>query len=266
MQLDVCVAGLTGWTGQAVARAIHDATDMSLVSGVSRRASGSDAGAILDDHAWDVPVYGTVEAALTRANVLVDYTSHLAVKANVMTALDHGVSVVVGASGLSAADYDEIDRVARDRDVGVIAAGNYSLTATLAATLALLAARYLPHWEIVDYASDKKLDSPSGTARELAERLGSPRSGGLEGLPSGSEEGQASSARGQRVAGTAIHSVRVPGFSLSTEVVFGLPGERLSVRHDAGDSAEPYVAGTLLAIRNVRGSSGLTRGLESLLL
>ena len=105
---------------------------------------------------------------------------------------------------------------------------------------------------------------PSGTARELAERLGEVRQPDPA-YPIEELHGPAE-ARGATVGGTQIHSVRLPSFVVSTEVVFGLPGERLTIRHDAGESPEPYVAGTLLAVRRVRGLVGLTRGLDTLLL
>ena len=107
--------------------------------------------------------------------MLIEYTSHEAVKANTLAALERGVGVVVGSSGLTAADFDEIDAAARERGTGVIAAGNFSLTAAMAQAAALLAARHLPHWEVIDYASAAKADVPSGTARELAERLAAVR-------------------------------------------------------------------------------------------
>src|SRR5205823_3373676 len=86
-------------------------------------------------------------------------------------ALDHGLRVVIGTSGLTADDYREIDARARRLGLGVIAAGNFSITAALAKHCALLAARYLPSWEIIDYAHADKIDAPSGTTRELAEEL-----------------------------------------------------------------------------------------------
>jgi len=148
--------------------------------------------------------------------------------------------------------------------VGVVAAGNFSLSAAMAQAAALLAARHLPQWEIIDYASATKPDVPSGTARELAERLGEVRRPALgrriEDL-SGPRE-----ARGASVAGSQVHSLRLPGFTVSTEVVFALPDERLVIRHDAGSSAEPYVAGTLVAVRAVGRRPGLVRGLDTLLL
>jgi 4-hydroxy-tetrahydrodipicolinate reductase len=171
---------------------------------------------------------------------------------------------VIGTSGLTATDFEEIDAAARARGVGVIAAGNFSLTAAMAQAAALLAARHLPQWEVVDYASAAKADVPSGTARELAERLAAVRAPTTAQPPaavSGPRE-----ARGASVGGAQVHSLRLPGFVLSTEVIFGLPDERLSIRHDAGGSATPYVAGTLLATRALAGRTGLVRGLDTLLL
>ena len=128
---------------------------------------------------------------------------------------------------------------------------------------ALLAARHLPAWEVIDYASATKPDVPSGTARELAERLGGVRAPEL-GFPIEELHGP-QEARGAGVAGTRVHSVRLPSFVVSTEVVFAAPDERLTIRHDAGSTPEPYVAGTLLAVRKAPGRVGLTRGLDTLL-
>jgi 4-hydroxy-tetrahydrodipicolinate reductase len=259
----VCIAGATGWAGSALVDGVIDAPDLVLRSAVARSAAGGDLGTALGREASGVPVLATVDEALEGVDVLVDYTSHAAVKANVLAAIGHGVAVVIGASGLSAADYAEIDAAARKRGVGVISAGNFSLTAAMAQAAALLVARHFPQAEVIDYASATKPDAPSGTARELAERLADARRpvlgralAEIEGLPR---------ARGAEVDGVPVHSVRLPSFSVSTEVVFGLPDERLTIRHDAGLSAAPYVSGTLIAVRKVGGRVGLTRGLDRLL-
>ena len=246
----VCVAGITGWTGSAVAEAVEAATDLEVVAGVSRSAPDR---------------FSSVAEALdgVAADVLVDYTHAAVVKENVMAALGRRVAVVVGSSGLSAADYEEVDREARAGGVGVIAAGNFSLTAALLLRFATVAARHLGAWEVIDYASATKPDAPSGTARELAERLGEV---GAPALPVPLDEVHGTpEARGAGIAGTQVHSVRLPSFTVSTEAVFGASGERLSLRHDAGESPAPYVAGTLLAIRAVTERVGLTRGLDRLL-
>jgi len=246
----VCVAGITGWTGAAIADAIRAAEDLELVGGVSRS---------------DPDSHSSVAEALdaVRADVLVDYTSASAVRDNVFAALDRGVNVVVGSSGLSADDYGSIDSAARERAVGVISAGNFSLTAAVLLRAATDAARHLDAGEIVDFASASKPDAPSGTTRELAERLGEVRRPSI-GVPVDEIAG-APEARGATIAGSQVHSVRLPSFVVSTEIVFAAEGERLSIRHDAGDTPAPYVAGTLLAIRSVIGRVGLTRGLDRLL-
>jgi 4-hydroxy-tetrahydrodipicolinate reductase len=209
-------------------------------------------------------VYGSVSEALDGVQVLVDYTSHDAVLGNTLAAVERGVSVVIGSSGLSANDFTDIDEAARNAGVGVVAAGNFSLTAAMAQAAAVLVARFLPNREIIDYASAAKPDAPSGTARELAERLATVNATGIE-VPVNRTSGRPE-ARGADVAGTQIHSLRLPGFVVSTEVVFALPDERLTIRHDAGPTPTPYVAGTLLAIRAATARTGLVRGLDTLLL
>jgi 4-hydroxy-tetrahydrodipicolinate reductase len=246
----VCIAGITGWVGRPLAEAVTAAVDLELVSGVSPSDPAS---------------FSSVEEALDAnpVDVLVDYTNASVVKGNVIAALDRGVGAVVGSSGLSAADYAEIDAQARAQQVGVIAAGNFSVTAALLLRFSAEAARHLEAWEVIDYASAGKPDAPSGTSRELAERLDGVRTPAL-GVPLDEVLGPRE-ARGATVAGTQVHSVRLPSFTVSTEAVFAAKGERLSIRHDAGESAAPYLAGTLIAIRAVPGRIGLTRGLDQLL-
>jgi len=261
--INVCIAGATGWAGRALVTAVLAADDLTLSSAVSRSAAGEDLGTALGIDRLDVPVYATAAEALDGVDVLIDYTSHEAVKANTLTAIERGVAVVIGASGPTGDDYAEIDAAARARGVGVISSGNFSITAAMAQAAAVLVARHLPQAEIIDYASDTKADVPSGTSRELAERLAQVRptvvARSLDEIDGPPE------ARGTSVAGTPLHSVRLPSFSVSTEVIFALPDERLTIRHDAGSSAAPYVAGTLLAVRLVIGRVGLTRGLDTLL-
>ncbi len=260
----VCVAGATGWTGRAIAQSILDSDGLVLRSAVSRSAAGRDLG-----EAWGGPAVGVVVStdvgvALDDVDVLVDYTSAAAAKGHALTAIAAGVHVVIGTSGLSASDFDEIDAAARTAGVGVVAAGNFSLTAAMAQAAALLVAPFLPQREIIDYASASKPDAPSGTARELAERLGEVSRHPL--TISVAEIGGYPEARGATIGATQVHSVRLPSFVVSTEVVFAQADERLVIRHDAGGTPAPYVAGTLLAVRAAPGRVGLVRGLDTLLL
>ena len=249
--ISICFAGVTGWTAPPILAAIDAADDLTLTSGVSRSAAGRG------------QVYATAAEALAAApaDVLVDFTSISVVRENVRAAIEAGVHVVIGTSGLTADDYAEIDRLARDRGVGVIAAGNFSVMAAVLRRAATLAAEHIGAWEIIDYASDTKPDVPSGTARDLAETLGQVR----EPARAVHVEDGPVEARGAEVGGARVHSVRLPGFVVSTEVVFGGPGERLVLRHDPGLAPAPYVAGTLLAVRRVADVVGVRRGLDSLL-
>jgi 4-hydroxy-tetrahydrodipicolinate reductase len=264
MTVNVCVAGATGWTGRAVAEAVLDAVDLDLRSAVGRSAAGQDLGAAWRGAPNGIGVFAHVAEALDEVQVLVDYTSDDAVRANTLAALDRGVAVVIGTSGLSAEDFVDIEAAALSAGVGVVAAGNFSLTAAMAKAAALLVAPYLPNREILDYCSAGKPDSPSGTSRELAEALADVNAT-TTGFPVEQTRGLRE-ARGATIAGTQVHSLRLPSFVSSTEVVFALPDERLSIRSDAGPSPAPYVAGTLLAIRAVLSRTGLTRGLDVLLL
>ena len=259
----VCIAGATGWTGRALVSGVLAAPDLELVSAVGRSAAGRDLGEALGGETLGVRVHASVGEALEGVDVLVDYTSATAVKANALAAIEAGVAVVIGTSGLTADDFAEIDAAARERSIGVVASGNFSLTAAMCQAAALLAARHLPQWEVIDYASATKPDVPSGTARELAERLGAIRHPEL-GHPIADLHGP-QEARGASVGGAQVHSVRLPSFVVSTEVVFGLPDERLTIRHDAGPTPEPYVAGTLIAVRKAPSLIGVTRGLDTLL-
>jgi 4-hydroxy-tetrahydrodipicolinate reductase len=264
MAIRVCVSGATGWAGAAVTRQILASSDFALTGAVARRRAGRDIGEALGMAPAGVLIDGSVEEALrTPTDVLIDYTRHDAVKEHTLAALAQGVRVVIGTSGLTAADYAEIGQAATERGLGVIAAGNFSITAALAKRFALMAARYVPSWELIDYAHGEKADAPSGTVRELAEEIGRVAHPHLE-VPIVEIHGDAAT-RGATIEGTQVHSLRLPGYVIAFEAIFGLPDERLTIRHDAGAGAGPYVAGTLLAARKVMETTGLARGLDRLL-
>jgi 4-hydroxy-tetrahydrodipicolinate reductase len=264
MKIKVCIAGATGWVGRPLSLAVSAAEDMSLVGAVSRTHEGRSLREAVGGGVPDVTVSGSVAGALEKpCDVLVDYTKADVVKGNVLTAIEKGVNVVVGTSGLTDEDFAEIDRAASDNKVGVIAAGNFAVTAVLLQRFACEAAKYLSQWEVVDYASDAKRDAPSGTARELAFRLSEVGRPELT-HPVGETIGEPA-ARGLNLNGTQVHSLRLPGYVIAVEAIFGAPHERLTIRHDAGSGADPYIQGTLLAIRKVSGRVGLVRGLDKIM-
>ncbi|HKO57960.1 MAG TPA: 4-hydroxy-tetrahydrodipicolinate reductase [Thermoanaerobaculia bacterium] len=251
--LRVTLAGATGWIGKPLVTAIEAADELQLVAAAARSAAGQKLG--------EITIMGTIEEALqTPSDVFVDYTSATAVKRNVLLAIDAGRHVVVGSSGLSDLDYAEIDTAAQAKSVGVIAVGNFAVSAILLQQFAAIAAKHMPSWEIIDYAHDSKPDAPSGTARELAWRLSQvapPKTritvADTQGRPD---------ARGAEISGSQIHSVRLPGHTIALEVIFGREDERLTMRYEGGTGAAPYIEGTLLAIRRAPSIKGLQRGME----
>jgi 4-hydroxy-tetrahydrodipicolinate reductase len=231
---------------------------------VSRTHAGKLLAEVLQDPRLQARLYGSAAEALDQpCDVLVEYTKPACAKANIMLALERGAHVVVGTSGLTDADYEDIDRSARGHDRGVLACGNFALTAVLLQRFALMAAKYLPGWEIVEFGSGTKQDVPSGTVRELALRLSQVKRPAVTVAPDrtvGPPE-----ARGAVVAGTHVHSVRLPGHVLGVDVVYGMPDQTLTLRHQAGASARPYVDGALLAVRKVSTLRGVHRGLDKVL-
>jgi 4-hydroxy-tetrahydrodipicolinate reductase len=267
MTLRIALAGATGWVGRALVAAIAGSPDLALVGAVARSAAGRDVGEAIGMPTLGVKVSASLGDALAApCDVVIDYTKPAVVKHHVLQALAHGCHVVVGTSGLSADDYAKIDTAAQAKGCGVAAAGNFSITATLLRRFALEAARLVPDVEIIDYASDRKTDAPSGTARELAELLGAVRDPSTA-TPVDDLTGVRATRGG--AIGTPnpvqVHSLRMPSFTLSCEVILGADNERLTIRHDAGGSAAPYVAGTLLAARRVGSFVGLRRGLDAVM-
>lgn len=230
--------GAFGRMGSAVCHAVEADPDCELVAKV-----GSD---------------GRLEEVLDAgADVAVEFSVPDSVKRNVAWLLSRGVHSVVGATGLSDADLSELEALTGPANLFV--APNFAIGAVLLMQLAAQAARHLPHVEIVELHHDRKADAPSGTALRTARLVADARKD-APGIPG--PEGQP--ARGLVVDGVAVHSVRLPGLVASQEVVFGGPGQTLTIRHDSLDRTS-FMPGVLLAIREVAARPGLTVGLESLL-
>jgi 4-hydroxy-tetrahydrodipicolinate reductase len=264
MTIKVCLAGATGWAGSALAKAIYAADDMELVGGVSRKQAGRPLAESLNIPELSLTLSGSAAEALkAQCDVFVEYTTPEIAVQNILLALEAGAHVVVGTSGLTDDDFCRIDEAAQARGRGVLAAGNFALTVVLLQKFAETAARYIQHYEIIDYAHAGKADVPSGTVRELAYRLGRIRKSALD-VPL--EEVQGSpETRGARLNDTQVHAIRLPGYVIAAEVIFGMPDQKLILRHEAGAGAEPYVDGAMLAIRKVGTFTGLRRGLDTVM-
>jgi 4-hydroxy-tetrahydrodipicolinate reductase len=168
----------------------------------------------------------------------VDFTAPSAVVGNVVRALEAGVPCVVGTSGLDREGVARIDELARERELAVLVVPNFAVGAVLMMRFAEEAARVMPSAEIVELHHDTKVDAPSGTAKATAERIG---------------------------GDVPVHSVRLPGLVAHQEVIFGAPGQTLTIRHDT-TSRDAFVPGVLLALDRIGGlPPGVTVGLDSLL-
>lgn len=264
MKTPICLAGASGHVGRELVNALSRETDLDLVACIGRKTAGNRLRDILGPSTPDLIVAANVREAyeMSPFRVLIDYTTPKAVFQTVVDAVSLNVHCVIGTSGLDDGDYAKLHQLALDRKTGIFAAGNFSVTAALLAHFAQFAARFVPQWELIDYGSDHKPDAPSGTSRELAHLLGQVP-GHREGIPPRQVLGHPES-RGANLNGTQVHSLRLPGYYSSSEAIFGLEGERLTLRHDS-ISYMPYVAGTLLAIRKVEHIRGLRRGMAFLL-
>ena len=264
MTLNVCVAGASGWVGNPLCKAIVGSEDLKLTGAVARSAAGQPLSAVVAGVDSNLIVSGSVREALeTPADVLVEFTQPAAAKDHVLAAIERGVHVVIGTSGLTDSDFSEIESAAASRNVGVIAAGNFAITAVLLERFAREAAKYIPSWEVIDYAKDTKPDAPSGTAREVAFHLAQVGESKIP-YPVDQTIGPKES-RGTNLNGSQVHSIRLPSYIIGVEVIFGAEDERLTIRHDAGTGTAPYIQGTLLAIRKVLTVTGLVRGLANVL-
>jgi 4-hydroxy-tetrahydrodipicolinate reductase len=259
----VGVIGAGGRMGRLVCRAVADDPDLALVAGISPSLDGEGLGPIIGRPDVAVMISETLDTlSQAETEVAVDFTTPSAVMDNVRWAIDHGVHIVVGTTGIGPAQLDEIRGLLEDEenDSHVIVAPNFAIGAVLMQRFAAEAAPYLPAAEIIELHHDGKVDAPSGTALSTAERLAKARGGGWEGPDRETIPG----VRGGEAEGVRVHSVRLPGLVAHQEIIFGGPGQTLTIRHDSMDR-ESFMPGVLLAIKQVATRRGLTVGLEPLL-
>ena len=230
-----------GRMGRLVCRAVADDPDLALVAGISPSTDGELLGPMIGRPDVDVMISDTLDTlSQAETEVAVDFTTPSVVMDNVRWAIDHGVHIVVGTTGIGSAQLDEIRRSLDDEgnESNVIVAPNFAIGAVLMQRFSAEAALYLPAVEIIELHHDGKVDAPSGTALTTAARMGGD-------IP--------------------IHSVRLPGIVANQEVILGARGQTLTLRHDT-TSRDAFVPGILLAVRRIRElPPGLTSGLEAIL-
>lgn len=249
--------------GQAVLKAVQEDKELEL-AGACDIHGGADTGTLTGLPANGITVETDLDAALERLkpDVMVDFTRPDVVFGNVMTALKHKVSPVVGTTGLSEPQKEEIRRAAEESDTPAFIAPNFAIGAVLLMVLSRQAARYMPDVEIIELHHDKKLDAPSGTAIQTAAMIAEVRAAHKQGHPE--EKEKLAGSRGADYEGMHIHSVRLPGYVAHQEVIFGGLGQTLTIRHDSMNR-ESFMPGVCLAAKKVRGLKGLTVGLDQLL-
>jgi 4-hydroxy-tetrahydrodipicolinate reductase len=259
----VGVIGACGRMGLMVCRAVAEADDLSLVAAIDRSKVGQTIGPLIGHPKLDVPVSDELDRLLeAEVEVAVDFTHPDVVMDSVRWCVNHAIHLVVGTTGITREDLDEIERGLRDEgaESNVIVASNFALGAVLMMRFASQAVRFFPAVEVVELHHDKKADAPSGTAIATVRRMEEERAEPWSGPSLESLDG----ARGGDAEGIRIHSVRLPGLVAHQEVIFGGQGQTLTIRHDSTDRSS-FMPGVLMAVRAVLARPGLTVGLEPLL-
>jgi len=234
------------------------------VAAVDQVQLGKDIGVLVGTDPLGVTVRSDLEQALkeSKAQVMVDFSNPLAVMGNIQTAARCKVAGVVGTTGLTADNLQEIRTLAEKSGIGFLVAPNFAVGAILMMRFAKQAAAYLPHVEIIELHHDQKMDAPSGTALKTAEMIAEGRRSEAPATPTVMEKVKGS--RGGEFAGIHVHSVRLPGLIAHQEVIFGGQGQTLTIRHDSM-SRESFMPGVMLAVRRVLSLQGLVYGLEHIL-
>jgi 4-hydroxy-tetrahydrodipicolinate reductase len=258
-QIKVVVHGAAGRVGQEVVKAVCQDPATALVGAVDVKVTG-DSLALPDGS--KVP-FSTVFKDIIKScepDVVVDFSIAKASMPAVRIAAKSGVNMVIGTTGFSAAELEEMQKLAEANEIGIVAAPNFALGAVLMMHLAKIAGKFLDHAEIIELHHDKKLDAPSGTSLLTAKAMAAAR--GKPFLPPSAGEHTAS--RGQDESGIEIHSIRMPGLMAHQEIIFGAAGQTLSIRHDT-INRECYMPGVMLAVKAVVKQKGFIYGLDKLL-
>jgi 4-hydroxy-tetrahydrodipicolinate reductase len=249
MSIKVGVLGAKGRMGSETVAAIKKASDLEWVASLD-----------LGDDLAQLNSLGE-----KRPSVLVDFTTPDAVMGNIEFAIKNKINLIVGTTGFNEERLNQIRNwLGGSPQIGVLVAPNFGLGAVLSMKFAEMAATHFESVEIIELHHPDKVDAPSGTARATAEIIGKVRSEAhLPAAPDATRVGD-EGARGDKIAGIPIHSVRVRGLVAHQEIIFGEQGETLTIRHDSIDRSG-FMPGVLLGIRKIGQSPGLTYGLDKFL-
>ncbi len=250
--MKVGVAGASGQMGGLAAATLSEADDLHLIALYDAHTAGNIAGLSISQDS----------AALDGCDVILEFSRPDVVMDHLAQWRSFGANVVVGTSGFDTERLAALERLWSNGPGNCLVVPNFSIGAVLMMRMAELAAPHFPVAEVIEMHHDRKADAPSGTAMATASRIaaaGGPQSRAVE-----SEE-IAPGALGADVEGVTVHSVRLPGLLAHQTVLFGSPGETLSIKHDTSDRAA-FMPGVLLAVRSVSAQrEPLAVGLETLL-
>ena len=259
--IQVLVSGALGRMGTEICKAVDGADDLRLVAGVDP-AAGDDTTVGADS----APVFTTLKEAIevTRPDVVIDFTRPDVAEANLRCALGLGVNCVLGTTGLSEEQLQEIFDESATGSAALFHAPNFTTGAVLMMLFAQQAAKYFPDIEVIEFHHDGKKDAPSGTAIRTARLIAEARDDASDAPGKETELSGFEGARGSLVDGVPVHAVRTAGYVAHQEVIFGSMGQTLTIRHDSIDRAS-YMPGILMATRAVVDMQGVTVGLEKLM-
>jgi len=254
MTIKVGVLGAAGRMGMVVGDGVAADPELDLVARIDPQ--GGDG--------ISTSLEALVEAG---AEVAIDFTQPDQVFGNVTFCIEHGIHCVIGTTGMSEAELEKVGELAAAGSGNVFVAPNFSIGAVLLMHVAKQVARHLGSCEIVEMHHNAKLDAPSGTALRTAQGIAEVWK--EHGRPSGgdhhpNEEEKVTGSRGGEAAGIHVHAVRLQGAEAHQEVIFGGPGQTLTIRHDAMNRSS-YLPGIILAVKALPSRPGLTVGLEHLL-
>lgn len=260
----VLVCGAYGKMGREVLKAVHKDEQLTIIGAVDVNSDFADVGDLIGAGKIGVTVGNDLQTVIneTKPQVMVDFTNPTAVMNNIKIAIANGVCPVVGTTGLSEQDINEVQALSTQSRVNAIIAPNFSIGAIVMMQLAQEAAKFFPQVEIIELHHDQKLDAPSGTAMRTAQLIAEKRGYLRQGHPSETEK--LAGARGADIAGIRLHSVRLPGYVAHQEVIFGGLGQTLTIKHDS-ISRESFMPGVILACKRVLTLDGFVCGLENLI-
>lgn len=260
----VGVMGAGGRMGREICKSVVAEEGLELVAAFDRSYQGMEIGALIG-----MPVEGVlVETDLDKLldtvaiDVMIDFTVADAMRVNVPKVLKKGIAVVTGTTGLSPEERAEMGKIAEEHNTSMFHAANFAIGAVLMMKFAAEAAKYMPHVEVIELHHDKKLDAPSGTAVTTLAKIAQNRAPMQQGMAD--EYEKIEGARGGEYEGMRVHSVRLPGYVASQEVIFGGLGQTLTIRHDS-ISRESFMPGIMLAAKKVQGWKGLLEDLENIM-